>query len=383
MIVAKYANINLDLLNCEMGKSNKTAEYLAKFPFGKIPALEAGKVNLYESNAICQYLASQGSPVLLGSTAEEQALVQQFICSLDCELIPSNAKVVYPLLGHSEYEEKKWNADLESLMKKLMIYDGILSTKTFFVGESITLADIAIASTLLSTYRMVLCQKERAELVNLTRWFVTIVNQRNFAAVVGEVELAQKVAEIKKKCCAAAPAPAAAPASEEPEEVKPVEKTVNPMDLLPAPKMKMDDWKRYYSNANETRPDATNWFWEHYDPKDYSIWRADYKYPEELKRVFMTCNLITGLFARMERLRKYTFASVCIFGEDNKNEVHGYFVFRGTEIPELMKDVADFEVYDWTQMDTNDEAQRELFNDYLAWEGKFEGLTFNEGKIFK
>jgi elongation factor 1-gamma len=38
-----------------MGKNNKTPEYLAKFPTGKVPAFENEKVNLIESNAIAYY----------------------------------------------------------------------------------------------------------------------------------------------------------------------------------------------------------------------------------------------------------------------------------------------------------------------------------------
>ncbi len=41
----------------EMGKGNKTPEYLAKFPLGKVPAFESadGSVTLWESRAIAGY----------------------------------------------------------------------------------------------------------------------------------------------------------------------------------------------------------------------------------------------------------------------------------------------------------------------------------------
>jgi elongation factor 1-gamma len=85
----------------------------------------------------------------------------------------------------------------------------------------------------------------------------------------------------------------------------------------------------------------------------------------------------------MDLMRKYCFASVLIFGEDDKNEITGFFVIRGSEMPDLMKDVPDFECYNWTKMDVEDKKQVELFNDYLAWEGELEGKTVNQGKTFK
>lgn len=54
----------------------------------------------------------------------------------------------------------------------------------------------------------------------------------------------------------------------------------------------MDDFKRCYSNEDEAK--SIPYFWEKFDPENYSIWYAEYKYPEELAKVFMSCNLITG-----------------------------------------------------------------------------------------
>ena len=58
----------------------------------------------------------------------------------------------------------------------------------------------------------------------------------------------------------------------------------------------------------------------------------DYLYPEELTKIFMTCNLVGGFFQRIEKLRKYAFASICVFGEDNNNVISGIWVWRGQEL---------------------------------------------------
>lgn len=57
----------------------------------------------------------------------------------------------------------------------------------------------------------------------------------------------------------------------------------------------MDEFKRVYSNE-DTVTKALPYFWDKFDKENYSIWYGEYKFPEELAQVFMSCNLITGEF---------------------------------------------------------------------------------------
>lgn len=54
----------------------------------------------------------------------------------------------------------------------------------------------------------------------------------------------------------------------------------------------MDEFKRVYSNEEESMSIA--YFWKHFDKENYSIWFGEYKYNNELQKVFMSCNLISG-----------------------------------------------------------------------------------------
>ena len=68
MIAAKYNNVQLDFKPIAMGVDNKTPEFLAKFPLGKVPVFESGDgFCLNESNAIAFYglLLSNNSRILL------------------------------------------------------------------------------------------------------------------------------------------------------------------------------------------------------------------------------------------------------------------------------------------------------------------------------
>lgn len=93
----------------------------------------------------------------------------------------------------------------------------------------------------------------------------------------------------------------------------------------------MDAFKREYSNK-DTATEAIPYFWEHFNKEDFSIWLAEYMYDDELKMIFMACNLVSGMFQRIEKLRKTAFASVGIFGVNNNASISGIWIFRGQEL---------------------------------------------------
>lgn len=71
-----------------------------------------------------------------------------------------------------------------------------LLTRTYLVGERVTLADISVAMTLLHLYQYVLEPNLRKPYANVNRWFQTIINQPQSIAVLGSFELASKTIEL-------------------------------------------------------------------------------------------------------------------------------------------------------------------------------------------
>ena len=57
-----------------------------------------------------------------------------------------------------------------------------------------------------------------------------------------------------------------------------------------------------------------------------------YNYNSELKKMFMVSNLVSGMMQRIEKLRKYAFASVLILGEEDNAAIEGVWVMRGQEL---------------------------------------------------
>jgi len=420
IIAGKFNGIEINYPAFNFGVDNKTPEFLKKFPLGKVPVLDTPDGPIFESNAIAKYVASLGKNKLLGNTPYESALIDQWIHYCTNEIEVPGGIWLGPIFGYLTEVPAATTAAKEDIQKALSTLNSHLHHSTFLAGERITLADIIVSLHLLPLYKMVLDAESRAPHSNTNRWFLTCINQPEFKEVIGELVLCEKMAIAVPKETATPAHPKAEKKEKQPKEpkqpkvkpeAKPKEekkkegkketkkeeeeeeedlaeeekpKAKNPLDFLPPSKLNLDEWKRTYSN-NDTRTVAVPWFWEHYDPEGYSLYFCHYKFNNELNKLFMTCNLVTGFLQRLDKLRKYGFGTVMIHGKEPSLEISGLWVFRGKEIPpEMSKECDDYELYLWTPVDINNAAQRALVEDYLAWDGDFGGKGKpTEGKTFK
>jgi len=388
LVAAKYASTNIEVVSAEV----KSADFLSKSPLGKTPVLETDNGSIFEPNASARYIAKSGNK-LYGSNSFEAALVDQWIDFSVSEIDLPASVWVYPILGYIQNNPAATQKAKADLRKVLEILNKHLQDRTFLVGERISLADIVVSMSLLRLYERVLEPNFRKSFVNVDRWFLTCINQPEFSSVIGQVKLCTKM-EV-------APASESKPKKEKAKkEEKPKKKETedleaaaekegkedkkkkNPLDELPPTSFVLDEWKRTYSN-NDTITVANPWFWEHLDKEGWSVWFADYKYNDELEKAFMTSNLLGGFIQRLDKLRKYGFGSLIIFGDEPKLEISTCWLFRGQDIPAEMKDCDDSEHYNWRKADLSDSATREQINAYWAWENFPSGKKFNQGKIFK
>ena len=222
------------------------------------------------------------------------------------EILPQLGGWFRPLMGRDPYNKKSVDEHAQRALKAIHALEEHFMVNTFLVGERITLADLFVAGLMMRGFQYVLDKKWRSENPNTTRWFATIANQPIFKAVVDKPtmideaikytppkkeEKPKQQKEAKPQAPKAEPKPKVQEPEEEEEEAKPATKQKHPLEALPRAELVLDDWKRQYSNS-ETRTAALPWFWEHYKPDEYSLWRADYKYNDELTFTFMSANLI-------------------------------------------------------------------------------------------
>jgi len=409
LIAAEYSGAKVKTAaNFVFGETNTTKEFLAKFPSGKVPAFESDDgLCLFESNAIAYYVAND--QLRGGKDPVAQSQVLQWLNFADSDILPASCTWVFPCLGIMQFNKSATERAKEDIKKAMTALNEHLLHHTYLVGERVTVADVVVACTMVSLYQNVLDPGFRKPFGNVNRWFTTIVNQPQVKKVIGSVKLAEKMAqfdakkfaEIQKESGAGGsakkekkekkPQPPKqekkkkeSPAPEEDEPLLVEKKAKDPMEAVPKGNFDMDDFKRFYSNNDEDK--SIPYFWEKFDKENYSIWRCDYKYNDELTMVFMSCNLIGGMFQRLEKLRKYAFASVALFGENNNSTISGIWAWRGQDLVfELSEDwQIDYSSYEWKKLDPEAAETKDLVNQYFSWTGTDkDGRKFNQGKIYK
>ena len=241
---------------------------------------------------------------LLGKTKQDYASIVRWMSFANSEVLPALGGYFRPLRGLDSYNKKNVDDAYARAAKTMDVLEKHLLINTFLVGERLTLADVFAAGIVSRGFQFVFGKKFRDANPNVTRWFDTVTKQPIYAPMAQEIELCEEGLknappqsnQPKKEKAPAAkkePAPAKAKAAEpeEEEEDKPAPKPKHPLEALPKPTLVLDDWKRKYSNE-ETREVALPWFWENYKPEEYSLWKVDYKYNDELTMTFMTSNLI-------------------------------------------------------------------------------------------
>lgn len=371
-------------------------EAAALSPLGKAPVLSTPSGVVFESNAIARYIArARADTELLGASFVEQAQVDSWIdfCANEIELPAS--MWTYPVLGYMPFNLAAYTKAKEDLAKGLKTLDTYLLTRTYLVGEKITLADICITSALVYVMKFVADKTYLKPFGNVVRYFTTCANQPEFKAVIGETPLAKeemlapgapapKKAEPAKKAAKKENKPAAdAP----PPAIKKVEHPYKIMDKEKPSKFSMDAWKKAYSNA-ATYEAGMQYFWENADLEGWSVWHQIYNYNEENKRIFMASNAIGGFQQRSDEVRKWAFGVMDLVGtEETVLEIKGIWLLRGDTVDHLKEANDDANWYTWKKLcgpglAPTEEVKKQVF-DYWCQENELEGKPIQDSKVFK
>lgn len=387
LIAAEYVGVNIETPAFKIGTDNKSKEFMAKNPVGKVPVLETPEGFVWESNAIARFVARQGKDgaVIYGKSAYQDALIDQWMDFAVNELELPSAAWLFPILNIVPYHKEATNKAKGDIRKALSVLNRHLATRTFLVGQRISLADIVVTMVLYRLYKMVFDPGFRKSFQNVNRWYTTCVNQVQFKKVIGDVKLCEKMMVADPNAAPPKKKEEKKPAAK-PQQQKKKKKAKNPLELLPPTKFNLDTWKKTYSNAKVTKTGAMPWFWENFDAEGWSIYFADYKYNEEFEELFKVSNLIGGFIQRLDKLRKWGFGVVLIFGDVDKSDyyVSSCWLWRGQDVPQEMLDNPMAE--HWTFRKADVATQKALIEDFWAWEGDFNGVEkkfLDEGKIFK
>lgn len=190
LLVAHHLGIDYEFCYVELPKGgHKTPEFAALNPNQRMPVLQEDGFTLWESNAIVEYLASKKDGWLPRDTRDRLALTKWLYWESNhwdpaCAIFVFE-RLVKPFFGLGETSESEI-ARGEALFKRLAdVLNGQLERHRYVTGDSLSIADLAIASPLcvaeqvaypLEEYRAI--QRWQAELKAVPAWARTASLQK-------------------------------------------------------------------------------------------------------------------------------------------------------------------------------------------------------------
>ena len=177
-LTAAVLGLQLEETNLDLAKGEqRKPEYLALNPNGAVPTLVDGDFVLTESRAIMQYLASKKPESgLLPRDEQARADVARWQFWDSSHFSPQLGtftfqKLVKPMLGMGDPDAGKIEEALANFRRFAAVLNKRLDGKRYVVGDSMTLADLTLASSLMYTVQ---AEVPLAEFPNLQAWFSRI-----------------------------------------------------------------------------------------------------------------------------------------------------------------------------------------------------------------
>ncbi|KAJ5625288.1 hypothetical protein N7510_001597 [Penicillium lagena] len=193
------ANLNgLDISVPEfaMGKTNRTDDFLAKFPFGKVPTFEgADGTNLFESDAMAEFIALSGPAAgqLMGNTPAEKATIRQWICFAQGEVLDVVTQLALWRIKLKPYDEATETNALQRIERSLAFLETHLKGRTWLAGEGkISMADITVASSLVWGFSLAIDAEMRAKCPLVVAWYERVLAADGVKEAFGEKNFIEK-----------------------------------------------------------------------------------------------------------------------------------------------------------------------------------------------
>jgi glutathione S-transferase len=171
-VLGRSASINVRKVLWTCGELDLPFEHLesdphllARNPNAKIPVIQDGEFVLWESNAICRYLAGRDArSLLLPQDSEARGLVDQWMDWMIAELNPAWRHAFLGIVReHPDFQDATAiAASVESWNRHMRLLDEHFAAGgQFITGEFFTLADVVIG---LATHRWLLTPIDRPHL---------------------------------------------------------------------------------------------------------------------------------------------------------------------------------------------------------------------------
>jgi len=349
-------------------EATRTSKAHAKInPTGRLPLLELEEGTISGVSTICKHLF-RVSKRLSSMSQVEQARVDQWLGWCNTTLAPTCEAIESGIFGNAQIFQAHWNDASKEVKASIKMINTALNGKKWLVGENVSVADIMVASTLLTSFQTVLDGGFRKAMKDVTAWAERVFTLPEFVASFGTIRMCNKAL---KPVCEADPkkeAPKKESAKPAAKKEAPAEKPKDNVESLPPSPFDVYEFKTFYINHPDKKGVAIDETYKMLDWEGWSFWFLHYeKYKSEGKLLHVTNNLLGGFLSRAEHTTRYTFGRHCVLGDEPDLEIMGVWLMRGTELPDgLKKEHPQFEYYKSRKMDPrnnkdDDKLLREFF----------------------
>ncbi len=160
--------------------------HLSLHPWGKVPIMRHGDVQLIETSAICRYLdATFDGPRLVPDDPRKAAVMEQWISAINCYIYEHTIRnyalqYIVPALRGEQPDRKVIDATVPSLKRDLELLDRAYADSPWIAGDEISLADLFVAPIVATVRQFPEAAAALGTCRNLSRAFEAFARRESF-----------------------------------------------------------------------------------------------------------------------------------------------------------------------------------------------------------
>ena len=191
LVVADMAKVQVEVV--VVSKEEQESKEFKDKKLIAFPFLETDDGQLiFESSAVATYFARCAPKSgLYGQTPFQQAKCDEWM-AWNQFTFSAASMAMYGVFGHKEIGAPVFNETVKNLKTNMMTLNKYLDGKYYLVGDSVTIADVMVASYLIIPFQTIFDGGYRKAIPHVTEWFERMVSLPSFVKSVGYVKLSEK-----------------------------------------------------------------------------------------------------------------------------------------------------------------------------------------------
>tara|TARA_R110000782_G_scaffold39201_4_gene91347 strand:+ start:510 stop:1133 length:624 start_codon:yes stop_codon:yes gene_type:complete len=184
LYVLEELGCDYEFVFVDLGKGEQRSESFARLtPVGKVPVLEHDGDTLFESGAICRYVANLQESPLYPENKRQRAKVDQWMDFFTCHLGRWLTKLYFEAVIRPKFSPG--DPDLDGIKEargyadqQLRIFDDLLANSDWIANDALSIADL-FAFAYVEQFRAIDLPIENYE--NVQAWFNRIESRNSIA----------------------------------------------------------------------------------------------------------------------------------------------------------------------------------------------------------